>query len=65
MLIQIHWLWLPFIITCILMFLKFIFEEDDEYGVFTFLAGLAALISAIIYLATGIIWLLHHIKITS
>ncbi len=63
--IHIHWLWLPFIITVFLISLAYILEDDDEYGVFKFLAGIAILISIAIYLITGIVWLSHHIKITS
>lgn len=64
--IEIHWLWLPFIITVFLIFLASILEDDDdEYGLFKFLAGIAFFISVIIYLITVIVWLSHHIKITS
>lgn len=63
--IQIHWLWLPFIITMFLTFLAFILEDDDEYGVFKFFAGIAALISAIIYISYGMVWLFTHINITT
>lgn len=60
--IEIHWLWIPLIITLFLIVLALIFERGYD-GVFTILAGMSGFISVIIYIIAGIWWLFTNIKI--
>lgn len=62
--IEIHWLWIPLIVTIILIILTYLFEDPRvSAGVFSILASFSTLISAIIYIIAGIWWLFTHIKI--
>lgn len=63
--IEIHWLWIPLIVTLILGVLGFLFERDQDFGFFKLLSGIAGLASLIIYIVVGLHWLFSHIKITS
>ena len=60
--IQIHWLWLPLIITLLSSFISYIFE-GKEVGPLSFISGIIGVISFIIYVVTGMAWLFTHIKI--
>lgn len=63
--IEIHWLWMPAIVTLVGFLLTYIFEKDQDWGPFSLLTGLVGIISFFIYLIAGILWLFTHIKITS
>jgi hypothetical protein len=60
--IEIHWLWLPLIITLLSSFIAYIFE-GREVGPLSFITGIIGCISLIIYVITGIAWLFSHINI--
>ena len=62
--IEIHWLWIPLIVTLFLIILALIFERDDD-GFFNILAGVVGFISMIIYIMAGVWWLFTHIKIVT
>lgn len=62
--IEIHWLWIPAIVTVILIILTFIFEDPEiGEGVFSILASFSALISLIIYFIVIVLWLFTNVKI--
>lgn len=60
--IEIHWLWIPLIVTLFLIILALIFERDYD-GFFSILAAIVGFTSIVIYIIAGIWWLLTHIKI--
>lgn len=59
----IHWEWLPLIITIITCLLAYIFEKDQDLGLFSLLSGFCGLYSIIIYIILGIKWLYNNIQI--
>ena len=64
MIIHLHWLWIPLIVSIILLLLSRIFEDPDiEVGPITFLAGCVSSIYIVIYIIAGIWWLFTHITI--
>ena len=61
--IEISWLWLPLIITVILILLASILEENQDYGLFSILSVLSTVISIIIYVCFVIHFIYTHVKI--
>lgn len=61
--IQLHWEWIPLIITIIFAILGYIFEYDCDFGVFKTLTGISALFSICLYSVMGTIWIIENIKV--
>lgn len=60
--IEISWLWLPLIVTLILILLAEAFESKQDYGLFKIFSVVSLTISILIYLLSGIYWIVTHIK---
>jgi hypothetical protein len=62
--ITINWLFIPFTITIILMFMAMIFQGLSSPNASLYiLAGISFVISAIIYIIYGVYWMITHIQI--
>ena len=60
---NLHWEWIPLIITIGSFITAYIIEGHGESGPITFLTGIITVFSFIIYIILGIIWLYNHINI--
>lgn len=69
--IQIHWVWLPLIITVLMSILTVIANKgkadirtDLGFGL-SLLTGIVAFVSIVIYVVVGLYWIFTHVKIVS
>lgn len=62
--IEIHWLWIPFIVSFFLCLLAYILEKGEE-GALTIIAGVITFISIVIYVVAFVSWVLNHVRIVS
>lgn len=70
--LTIHWLWIPVLVFVIFSFLTGLFNgfrdgipENMASFVCLVIAALAFMVGIPIYIIAGILWVVHHINITS